>query len=69
MKIIFLDIDGVLNRHILQNNGYCGIEQPHVQALNYILAKVPEAKIVVSSAWRYMVHQQAMTLKGLSTFY
>jgi hypothetical protein len=61
---IFLDIDGVLNRHVPHGNGYCGILPDCVEHLNTILDAVPDAVIVVSSAWRYMVLKCAMTCRG-----
>ncbi|MCM3268818.1 HAD domain-containing protein [Paenibacillus elgii] len=55
MKIIFLDIDGVLvtSRHMVQSKKYFGHEfDPEcVRNLQEILEKT-EAKIVVSSSWR-----------------
>lgn len=54
MKIIFLDIDGVLNNHQFNEvAGSCIIQQDSVQCLNSIM-HLTGAKIVVSSAWRYM---------------
>lgn len=62
--LLFLDIDGVLNGHEKQTNGYCGI-QPHCVAhLNAILAAVPEVKLVISSAWRYLIDPVSMSLRG-----
>jgi hypothetical protein len=53
MKVIFLDIDGVLNDHSTWPSG-CGRIQPTpVDRLNTILVAVPDAKIVLISAWRY----------------
>lgn len=64
--LIFLDIDGVLNKH-----GYnrCSdvesstLEPEAVARLNRIIRE-SDAEIVLSSAWRYMVHGGAMTLGG-----
>jgi hypothetical protein len=60
MKIIFLDIDGVLNSQrsfkINRNTGEQIYDHPfpyHVKKLNTILEK-SGAKIVLSSAWRSM---------------
>ena len=50
---LFLDIDGVLNRHQKHENGCGVIEFKKVQMLNYVLWAIPEIKIVLSSAWRY----------------
>lgn len=65
-KIIFLDVDGVLNSHAALNGGvYCGMDPKCVLALNYLLEKT-EAKVVLSSAWRYMILGKAMTLLGFA---
>lgn len=63
MKIIFLDVDGVLNDHSKQSNGYCGIKKECVENLNLILNAIPDINIVISSAWRYMI-PNSMTLQG-----
>jgi hypothetical protein len=63
VKIIFLDIDGVLNGHVAFGNGYCGIRQENVAELNHLLQEVPDAKIVISSSWRYMM-PDSMNLDG-----
>lgn len=62
--IIFLDIDGVLNDHTLQDNNYCGTKKECVSNFNKILDAFPEAKIVISSAWRYMILGGDLTLNG-----
>jgi hypothetical protein len=62
--IIFLDIDGVLNNHTPMSNGYNGIDKVCVSNFNFLLSKLPSAKIVISSAWRYLIHGGAFTLKG-----
>lgn len=54
MTIIFLDIDGVLNDHRKWASKYSPILYDNVRHLNTILEAVPEAKIVLSSAWRYV---------------
>lgn len=64
MKLIFLDIDGVLNGHEKLATGYCGIRQENAQHLNRVLDTVTDAKLVISSAWRYLTFQGHMTLKG-----
>jgi hypothetical protein len=64
MKVIFLDIDGVLNGHeIDQDTGHCWIHAALALRLNRII-KATGAKLVISSAWRYMVHCEAMTMRG-----
>lgn len=56
-KILFLDIDGVLNmygascRTFMKPYGQ-HIEPHLVNRLNYILEKVKDLKIVISSSWR-----------------
>ena len=64
MKVIFLDIDGVLNGHdwdeAAQSNR---IRHKCVERLSRIMAAT-DAKIVLSSAWRYMIHCGAMTTRG-----
>lgn len=64
MKLIYLDIDGVLNDHQAYTNGYCGTSLNCIAAMNCILDEEPEAKLVISSAWRYLVLTGSMTLKG-----
>jgi hypothetical protein len=49
MKILFLDIDGVLNRALV---GALRVEPECVANLNALLARVPSAVIVISSTWR-----------------
>lgn len=55
MKIIFLDIDGVLNtnREIVEltPRGYVGLDDKLVQNLNTIVEKT-NAKIVLTSTWK-----------------
>lgn len=56
--ILFLDIDGVLNDHTSNT-----IDRTCVHVLNQIIAAT-DCKIVLCSAWRYMILHGAMTLKG-----
>ena len=63
LKIIFLDIDGVLNDHGRMMNLYCGIQKDKVEHLNKII-DATDCKIVISSAWRYMILGGEMTTKG-----
>ena len=62
--ILFLDIDGVLNGHEQDAHGYCRIQAGPVVHLNRILAET-EARLVIASSWRYLVHSGAMTLEEL----
>lgn len=64
MTLIFLDIDGVLNGHEKLASGYCGIRPDCAARLNRLLETVPDAMLVISSAWRYMILRGDMTLKG-----
>lgn len=52
MKLIFLDIDGVLNDHSRSSSGYCTIDSDKVELFNQILDAHPNARVVISSAWR-----------------
>jgi hypothetical protein len=67
-KLIFLDIDGVLNGHHVYDwsetpkpliHRECMIE------LNKIILATG-ARCVLSSSWRYMVHAGSMTVRGFS---
>jgi len=62
--VLFLDIDGVLNGHeynpLTQSNG---ITPACVARLNRVLDNT-NCGIVLSSAWRYMVSGNAMSLQG-----
>lgn len=64
MKVLFLDIDGVANRHVPHANGYCGMDGDCVARLNRVIAAT-DCRVVVSSSWRYMVLCGAMNLIGL----
>jgi len=64
MKLLFLDIDGVLNDHTRYSSGYCGTGARQVNHLNDLLQEVPDLQLVISSAWRYLILNGAMTLKG-----
>src|SRR5688500_9278670 len=55
MKVVFLDIDGVLvnRKSLMKASGLRATADPHcVEALNAI-TDATSAKIVVSSTWRY----------------
>ena len=57
MKVVFLDIDGVLNMYGASYRTFMKpygqhIEPHLVNRLNYILEKVEDLKIVISSSWR-----------------
>lgn len=66
-KIIFLDIDGVLNDHEFSDlsqsttiHGFC------MSRFNKILEFSKCTEIVLSSAWRYMINGKDMTCKGFT---
>jgi hypothetical protein len=62
--ILFLDVDGVLNCHEHDPDVLCGqIHPDKVDRLNRVL-RVTGAKIVLSSAWRYLIHRGEMNLQG-----
>lgn len=63
--ILFLDIDGVLNAHEWDAEVMCGqIHPDKVDRLNRVL-RATGARIVLSSAWRYIVHRGEMNLMGM----
>jgi hypothetical protein len=64
IPILLLDMDGVMNGHERWPNGYCGIRYDCVENLNIILAAHPDMKIVISSAWRYMILGLDVSIKG-----
>lgn len=67
MKVIFLDIDGVLNRYVPNTPQFC---PKCVEQINRVLATT-EAHVVVSSSWRQLMIDQDsgradMTIEGFS---
>jgi hypothetical protein len=65
-KLIFLDVDGVLNAHEWVGEAEsCDVRRDCVSRLNRIIRETG-AKVVISSAWRYMVLGGAMTLDGFA---
>lgn len=62
MKIIFLDIDGVLNKMEPAPD----FEPECVAAFNHIVEMVPGVQVVISSSWRYLVHQGHYTVYGFA---
>lgn len=54
MKVLFLDIDGVLNRDGTRERigGYVGLDKKLVDKLLGWLASHPEVQLVLSSTWR-----------------
>lgn len=64
MNYLFLDIDGVLNTWINDSLDGAWIQPSKVERLNKILERVD--RVVLSSDWRRFVHEDWMTLKGMS---
>lgn len=63
--IVFLDIDGVLNGHGMDPMSLCGeIHPDKIRRLNRLLF-ITGAKIVLSSAWRYIIHRHEAKLQGI----
>lgn len=59
MKVIFLDIDGVLNteKRLLNNNGELYVEKDKIELLKEIIDKT-KAKVVLSSTWRVLAQSK-----------
>jgi hypothetical protein len=55
MKVIFLDIDGVLNHDQTRDRigGYLGLNPGMIKRFNRIIEACPDVKIVISSTWRH----------------
>lgn len=62
-SLIFLDIDGVLNKHVAHKNNYCGTDPECVENFNHILDNT-DSQIIISSAWRYLILNKHMTIVG-----
>ena len=63
MKLLLLDIDGVLNSHNQHPNGYCGIDHDKAARLHWIVQR-SGCGILIVSAWRYLVLNRSMRLPG-----
>lgn len=64
-NLLFLDLDGVLNCHEWDEEVCCGqIHPDKVGRLNCILRST-NTKIVLSSAWRYIIHRGECNLMGM----
>lgn len=62
--ILFLDVDGVLNDHAFcEVSESCTIKPQCMAHLNSIIHET-DCDIVLTSAWRYIIHGGEMTLKG-----
>lgn len=71
MKVIFLDIDGVLNddetyKKERTPEGYCGVDEKYIRNLKYIVDQTG-AEIVLSSDWRSEWHHNG--IHGKDMFY
>lgn len=66
MKILFLDIDGVLNNHKSLVKQSYSIDPYNVENLNKII-RATDCQIVLMSAWRYLILDRHMTLRGFET--
>lgn len=63
--LIFLDIDGVLNDRDFCGAAMCGqIQRDKVRLLNRAI-EATNAKVVLTSAWRYIILRGEATLGGL----
>jgi hypothetical protein len=63
-KVLFLDIDGVLNGHERHpGSPFCGVRPDCMAQLNRVVAATG-CGVVLSSAWRYQIITQATTLRG-----
>ncbi len=65
--LLFLDIDGVLNRHDEVDPEVMSgvILDEKVALLNFVL-KHTDSQLVLSSAWRYLAYRDEMAVSGLS---
>lgn len=54
MNVVFLDIDGVLNKQLAGRDikSQYGFDDQCIENLNKILAAIPNTKVVISSSWR-----------------
>lgn len=63
-RIAFVDLDGVVNNHDWSYKGHMTSIDPTMMArLNRILVET-NAKVVISSSWRHIIHKGEMTPKG-----
>lgn len=56
MKLIFLDVDGVLNTDTTTNltpSGYIGVSDEYVERLLHIIEET-DAKVVLTSSWKHV---------------
>lgn len=65
MKVVFLDFDGCLNTYPIGKNRF-HLDKVPVINFEYLLKRVPELKIVISSAWR--IHGLEFCQKALESY-
>lgn len=68
MKILFLDIDGVLNHAKTRERfrGVFGINKKFLRIFNTIIRDVPDLKVVLSSTWRlYKDNREELKKNGI----
>jgi hypothetical protein len=64
LRILFLDVDGVLNGHDWHEGAQSNtLRHGCIDQLSRVLAETG-CRIVLSSAWRYLIHGRAMTTRG-----
>lgn len=79
--IIFLDIDGVLNKyskHIKETDeiikgtgefeGLIGMEPEYIENLNGVIDKFEDVSIVISSSWHYDFEEECRTQRAFKHF-
>lgn len=64
MKVLFLDIDGVLNNSQFNPAAESSTLDPAAVARLNQVVRSTGAKLVLSSSWRYLILEGAMTLQG-----
>lgn len=68
LRLLFLDVDGVLNDRTRHANGYTGLHVDKMELLADVL-KATDARVVISSAWRYLVAPLGMTKIGFQNLF
>ena len=63
-RVIFMDVDGVLNDHRWCHIGGCQIKPECVECFQHLI-KQSQAKCVLISSWRSKVKRGIVTLKGM----
>ena len=67
MKVIFLDIDGVMNRKELLKQSFDSIGEDHLNLLKFVV-KTTDAQIVLSSTWRLIKKSKTKVESELNRF-